>query len=792
MLAKYFARNFYQHPMCPRIKSSSILLFLLLSLCFFSFLYLVPQTTAQSSEYFQFTGRVVALQADSTKVPLANVNVILQVLQGDHTITYQATTGASGYFQFNTQGTSGCMLHPDGEYFFYNPFVYYSNYTQYNYPEARICPKCCSTPLGSHDFGDVVMIRNAITGIVTDATDEPVSNVTVTSESSSGFSAQKKAGANSQNFLSSRTAQTDSNGRYVFSELDPTLTHTVTPSTTSGTTFSPTSQSFSDVSSLVFANFSIKKPIGFKSYDKRFAPSVERLLFSYNINTETNNYGYAKFEVFRSANLISPIYKDETIPRTGSDVQYSQNGTLGWNGIINQGTDAGKYIEPKDGPFTIRLSVANQADYSDARKDEKTINVEIESISLTPSNTQKVYKPNRTATEIDKTIEATVKLKNKDGDGVVTAIPLKINWSFEDPDDTSSHSSVIDTNGSAGNDNALTSENGKREDIVAGTYPGVMWKTISGFPATINTGAQTAVAITLTSGADKGKAKLKFSASRVAGDNYILVAKYLNNDGTTLVEKKSGTWTVWKRLNFNSVYKMSGGQAIDVITTTLNIDPQYDRVFSGDGYTEYSRGSVTNLQSGNQSPEFIADLLPPQASELPTAGDTQQTINGKAQQWYNRNQNHINSKLVAYTSLINAPATSLIGAKYLHPKLDGNTNTANPIDPATGSPFDYYPPATRITTPYGQVDPDTEWGDEQGAEILDRSFVFLNIASQAKAIVVARHEIGHASDHVQFDLNDPPGTNDHAASGLMHPDAQNYSAPKFSPRSILRLRGVPR
>jgi hypothetical protein len=88
------------------------------------------------------------------------------------------------------------------------------------------------------------------------------------------------------------------------------------------------------------------------------------------------------------------------------------------------------------------------------------------------------------------------------------------------------------------------------------------------------------------------------------------------------------------------------------------------------------------------------------------------------------------------------------------------------------------------------VDPDAEWGfGVPGAAIAHRSFIFRNAQSPAQFIVIGRHEVGHASDHVSF------GTGDHAASGLMHPNADPSPAnpfgdPNFAPDSIRRLRGI--
>lgn len=501
------------------------------------------------------------------------------------------------------------------------------------------------------------------------------------------------------------------------------------------------------------------------TFDQRFAPSVERFEFTYTVKQGApQTIAFGKFEVFKNGDLVNPIYVDETIERNGSDLQYMQEEELsGWDGKMNQGANSGKYIEPKDSPFTMRLSFAEQANYVGGSKEEVSLQVEIESVAFTPSTAFKVYKLTTTETEIDEPIEALVKIKKKDGTGAVTAIPLKLDWSFEDPDDTATDDD-IDINGTAGDDNALANKGGKRGDASMNIDPGIMWKTVPDYTANISADGQTADATTQTAGTEMGTAKLKFSASAIGGDNYILVGKYKKDDGTTVIEKKSEKWSVWKKLSFAKVYQMSGGADVGTSTSVANISPAFgtDIAANVHGYTEYTRvANVINLPTGAQSPEYIAPLLPPSSGE-------------SAQDWYQRNMNSVGPAIGAYITLIKAPPYSIIGARYVHPKLDGDNSLTN-----------YFADDVRIMIGAESVDPDEDWSDEQGDEVLNRGFVFANIATPGEAVVVSRHEIGHASDHVQFGLND-----DHDLDGLMHPNAELYTAPFFSPKSILRLRGV--
>ena len=420
----------------------------------------------------------------------------------------------------------------------------------------------------------------------------------------------------------------------------------------------------------------------------------------------------------------------------------------------------------------VKLSIGDNVSFAGDCFKKQDSKVEIETITLTPSGDQSLVKPTRTATEVDNEIEALVKLKKKDGTGAVTEIPIKIDWRFEDPDDTAT-SPGIDSNGATGDDNAPVANGGK-----LGTGS-LLWKAVAGFTTNIAADGQTADSQTMISGADKGKTKIRFSASAIGGDNYILVTQCKDAGGTVLKEEKSGTWSLRKVLTFQQAFQMIGGEEVTTVMATTNIDP----AFSGDGYTDYTLGVVNSVLSGG-SPEFIAALLAPNPSETPTAqeladyADPNPAINGpagvsitaKASAWYQRNQTNFSASLQANASLIGATAPAVVGARYLSPKEDGRVSTTN-----------FYPLGIMITTNEGQtVDPDDDWFITQGIENGDIAWIFLTSPTPARRQEIGRHEAGHASDHEPF------GTGDHAASALMHPFTQSNM---FSDDSILRLRG---
>jgi|GEM_PF-1013170 len=507
------------------------------------------------------------------------------------------------------------------------------------------------------------------------------------------------------------------------------------------------------------------------SIDSNFAPSVENLDIEYNITPENASAKFAKIEIFQNGDITNPIFSDESISKTGTNILYS------WNGKANQGGSRGKFISPTDSPFTAKISISTKSDFNVSDSDTKTTKVEIESITLNPSGALYLLKPYRSATETDREIEALVMIKNKSAFGVTAEIPIKVYWSFEDPDDTATKIG-IDSNGNAGDDNAPIANSGKR-----GTGS-TMWKAVLGFTTNLDANGQVADCETKTTGTDKGKSRIKFSASAIGGDNYILVSQCKDFAGNILMEQNSGTWSIRKTVTFPRVYNMDGGVDAGAVMTEANINP----AFNGDGYTDYTRGNVTNLAPGGNSPEYVVPLLAPNAAETPTGQELADyggsdpgkkaaalaAITAKAQAWYERNENNQGASFSAYQTTIGATAPCIIGARYFGAKFDGR---------AASGQTNYYPAGISISVYMGTADPDDDWYEPQGAEFGGVVYIFLNSGNAARRQIVGRHEVGHASDHVSF------GTGDHAPVGsgcLMAPAGESNL---FCDTSILRLRG---
>jgi hypothetical protein len=159
--------------------------------------------------------------------------------------------------------------------------------------------------------------------------------------------------------------------------------------------------------------------------------------------------------------------------------------------------------------------------------------------------------------------------------------------------------------------------------------------------------------------------------------------------------------------------------------------------------------------------------------------DTVTAVQAKAQAWYDANQHQLNVDLAALATSIGAAGYFMVGAGYYHPKLDGR--------PATGR-TSYYAgyPTVRIVYYSSSFHPDAEWGGVDGVNQGQMSCLFMNVGGGAYASMVARHEIGHASDHVSYG----PGDHCPQATCLMFAfSQQNQFCTLGADHSVRRTEG---
>ncbi len=541
--------------------------------------------------------------------------------------------------------------------------------------------------------------------------------------------------------------------------------------------------------------------------DQRFAPSVENMDIKYTILPAGSIASYAKLEVFAADDLTNPIFTKpvgNVAPSTGAT---GANIPETWAGT----TTSGAYVIPKNKPYIVKISITGKTtspgtpDWTKGSTAVAQTSVEVESIQLFDGGDLKFIKPNRTATEIEHEFSAMVKVKDKSGAGVITEIPIPLYWSYIDPDDDAS-APGIDMNGAAGDDNVEKARNGKRNTGTSGAAD-PMWKASAGFTF-VTVDNDRCISQTSTTGAYKGKTKVTFLASVVGGDNYNLKPEAYAFGSGVVDPTAWSTWTVWKKLEFAAVYQMNEqdffGQTFRTAQISGVLSPlsSVPEVFNGSGCYDIiipSPSTSLNLIKKPFIVEFDAPLLPEQVTPEDLAAFNLPALNAahdaghnailaKAQAWFDRNMH----KAGTFAANNNLTTPCIIGACRLSPFHDNDGTTAGAF------PDMYKPVHPTDPTEYIRINDGSMWSTsaKQHQEVLglctanNTVFIFNNgneldtdATWRDEMTKIARHEVGHATDHVQFGL---PAIKDHASSGLM---TEFLSSDTFSDDSIQKLRG---
>jgi hypothetical protein len=425
-------------------------------------------------------------------------------------------------------------------------------------------------------------------------------------------------------------------------------------------------------------------------------------------------------------------------------------------------------------------------------------------VAATPA---RIYKRAPGDIHVEHVITCTALCPRTAGTGAGTQIPVRVDWTF-----------------TPGGGNAPKAKGGKdNTDVHFGSAPG--------FYAL---GAGTTTVATVST--DAGETNVTFRASVTSGDRFTVHARVLvdpaNPAAGDLGHADSPDFEVWKRLDYNNLYRMQTGPDLgfDLASrcTPANIQPAFTPTF-----TEYTVGAPHPIAFC----EYITNLIPPKLAQLPTGGavrirsngadtrvvtvhglvvaaggatsprvevltltgtanvvgtkmfqkvtsvavppspartvivetaagaaisaipphlpavapnflfDTVASVQSKAQAWYDANQTQLDTDLAALGTSIGAPGYFLVGASYYHPKMDGR--------PATGH-TNYYAgyPTVKIVYYSEHFHPDAKWGSVDGVNLGQMSCLFLNVGGGSYASMVARHEIGHASDHVSYGPGD--------------------------------------
>jgi len=535
------------------------------------------------------------------------------------------------------------------------------------------------------------------------------------------------------------------------------------------------------------------------SIDANFAPSVENLDVRYTIKPTGYTASFGKIEVFKNGDTVNPIFKDETITMTGANVLYE------WDGKANQGADSGKYVGPRDSPYTIKVSISDVADFSSSCSDSKTTKVEVESLAFNINPWGEDVIMNVPEHQVE--VSTLVKLKKKDGTGAVTAVPIHVSFSGRDHSDP----------------NATTNESysyatgkylGKKGDSTA-----IYWADHLNADSDSTDGYKHVCrgATITTAGADQGKTYVWFRPSGVGGDDFILKAAIKNGAGADLKTQESGLLTVWRQATFNNIYEMDGETHVSVNGTEAKIQPYYHNKNLGGvkTFVDYVVGGAINIPA-EKSVQYIglwktasphqkdwatlrktnaletirADVLA--AAEGPEGearDEARLLITLQAQDWVDRIDREFFASMTAWEANGGIANQSIVGIKYYHPKY--NSVLAGGV-PNPDTVTDYWPDWVRVKTygrSYTDRDPDSFWsynGNFGGLSHPNKIISIAKVDNGNYAATIA-HEVGHATK--QFFKREIFGTSlDHSAAvGLMDPSG---SKDEFSETETKKLRGI--
>jgi hypothetical protein len=464
------------------------------------------------------------------------------------------------------------------------------------------------------------------------------------------------------------------------------------------------------------------------------------------------------------------------------------------------------------GIFAIGDATATQAVASSTTvtAEMRMVTVTAVAVSHTPvvaATPTRIYKGAPGDAHVDHLITCNVTCPRTAGTGAGTQIRVTVTWTF-----------------TPGGGNAPKANGGKDNTDAH----------FSGAPGYTMSGGGTTTASTVTD--DSGVTRVTFRASVTSGDHFIVHAKVLRDAGNPaagdLGHANSPNFEVWKRLDYNNLYRMETGanKGFDVarIATVANIQPAFTPTF-----TECTVGAPHLVAYR----EYITNLVVPTAAQLPNKGrvrvrsdnadtravtvhglvvaadgstsngtevltlngttnvagtkdfqkittitvpssphrtvtietgagaavatiaphhgsaapnflfDTVASVQTKAKAWYDANNAQLGTDLAALNTSIGAAGYFMIGASYYHPKKDGRAGTGRTT---------YYAgyPTIRITYYSTTFHPDANWEGVDGVNQGQMSCLFLNVGGGAYAAMVARHEIGHASDHVNYGPGD--------------------------------------
>jgi hypothetical protein len=525
-----------------------------------------------------------------------------------------------------------------------------------------------------------------------------------------------------------------------------------------------------------------------------FAPSAEKCVAKYKVKE-----GKLKPGSKATLTVVDASGKN-LFTKADLEITEAGEGSFEWDG---KGTD-GKYAQPAQSPLKASVEVTGDAKSRSVARESKIEIKEIR-IAIAGMDGNKRIVVNDPNADVQAT--ASLYLKKSDGNGALTEVPLKVEFSFEDPSNNNveKNSSFEYTPGK---------KLGKRSDASA-----VFWKAATGYTTTSTDSYKTkcVVEAKTAKGPDIGLAKAFFKPAGVGGDDYKITAKVFAADGATELAKAiSDAFTVWRKILFTQVYTMDGETYLDTATTHPEIGPAFETAGANGAFVLYERGAVTRLgaaltakyiglydsaAAGKQA-NWPADFSPRKMESSPNQMEptpaeladyagadpmkqavAKLAIEAKAQLWFNAIVADYGSRVSDWFTAAAVPGgNSLLAVQYYHPKLSNvGTDGQTHFWPA-GISINMANPGSGLNSP-GHPDKKT-WREVQGFNRGSISVIFKNYGTVARLQIICRHEIGHgtksAFKRAEF------GVGDHSGSGLMTPYGASNA---FSNADAAKLRG---
>ena len=360
--------------------------------------------------------------------------------------------------------------------------------------------------------------------------------------------------------------------------------------------------------------------------DANFAPGTDRMRLRYSILPEGATAETAKLEIFKDGDLDTPIFVDDAIPRTGTDINYMQDAEEGWDGY---GID--EWVTAHDSPYVVRVSITASAPPAAAAlsmnelssavaspqcaltpkmperssassqasgpqrpsrlrspsqslaqqqqpaqlQDQGFVEVLVHDVQLLHTQVERVYMNNPETTF---PVSCRIRLKARDGSAIANRSRHYVTWTFKDPGDDN----ALYIDGAFISDPASSNQTlGKRVPDGGTVSPGWIspehWKR-EGPPVDYYKSCMTRTDRGPGANDPYGFAKATFLPSGVGGDNFVIKAE-VRKQGTVLAGATAMSFTVWREVTFEDVWEMVQVFHVSTSTTSAMIQPFYDSAF---------------------------------------------------------------------------------------------------------------------------------------------------------------------------------------------------------------------